>query len=96
MNAHNLDKLPPDALPLIKLIFEQMVVGWTNCYMVEVKLDNPIHHLEYGGPGLKTHGGSGSRDYAEHLKDNDWAVVHVDDEDWKALDIKAADPAKYV
>jgi hypothetical protein len=66
---------------MIALMFT-MVTGWTNTYMVEVRLDNPIKNMLEGGEGLDTHGGNGSKCYAKHIDDPDWAVVHFKDDDW--------------
>ena len=78
MAAQNLDKLNVQARNLIAFLFT-MPTGWTLTYMVEVKLDDPVHHLLEGGYGLERHGGNGSRCYAKHIDDDEWAVIHVDD-----------------
>ena len=87
MKSQNLNKLNKLDKALIAWMFANHVVGWTYCYMIEVKLDAPGRNILEGGDGLVTHGGNGSRDYAKHYQDSDWAVVHNEDEDWLALDI---------
>ena len=42
--AHNLDALNDDARALIACYFT-LPTGWTDTYMVEVRLDNPMEHL---------------------------------------------------
>ena len=86
MTAHNLDKLPEDARALVALFFDRIATGWTGTYMIEVKLDDPVSHLLEGGDGLHRHGGCGSRCYANYYNNPEWAVIHVDDEDWQTLD----------
>jgi len=81
MKSQNLDKLSQDAKNLIALMFT-MITGWTNAYMVEVCLNDPIKNLLEGGDGLETHGGNGSKCYAKHWNDENWAIVHYEDEDW--------------
>ena len=81
MKSQNLDKLSQEEKDMIALMFT-METGWTNTYMVEVKLDNPIHNMLEGGDGLETHGGNGSKCYAKHWDDLEWAIVHCEDEDW--------------
>jgi len=83
LNAHNLDKLTQEEKDMVALLFT-METGWTKTYMVEVKLDKPIKNMAYGGDGLHTHGGNGSRCYAHYTEDPDWAVIHVEDKDWVA------------
>jgi len=83
MTSQNLDKLSQDAKDLIALLFT-MQTGWTNTYMVEVKLDDPINNLLNGGDGLETHGGNRSKCYAKHWDNSEWAIVHYEDEDWLA------------
>jgi len=85
IDCQNLQKLSQEALDLIAYSFKNFMVGWTLCYMVEIRLDDPVHHILSGGPGLKTHGGNGSRHYANHYGDDDWAIIHVDDASWQAL-----------
>ena len=86
MRAHNLDKLNRLDRSLVAWMFANHVVGWTYCYMLEVKLDTPGKHILDGGDGMVTHGGNGSRSYAKHYGDPDWAIIHTEDEDWLALD----------
>lgn len=86
MNSQNLDKLNRLDRSLVHYMFNYHVVGWTYCYMVEVRLDTPGKHLLDGGDGLVVHGGNGSRRYAKHYGNDDWAVIHHEDEDWRALD----------
>jgi len=82
MTAHNLDKLTDEQKDLVALLFTTPC-GWTDTYMVEVKLDNPTKHMTEGGPGFSKHGGNGSRCYARHDGHPDWCVVHVNDvPDW--------------
>jgi hypothetical protein len=85
-DSQNIDRLPEEALALLAYGFRHLDVGWTKCYMFEVKLDDPVSHLTKGGEGLSTHGGGGSRHYAHHYGDDEWAVIHVDDAAWKAID----------
>ena len=80
--THNQHKLTADERGVIAWMFESLVVGWTKCYMVEVQLDNTMDWLLNGGSGLHTHGGNGSRCYAHHYDDSDWAVIHCKDADW--------------
>jgi hypothetical protein len=84
--AQNLDRLSDDVRALISYMFKYVSVGWTSCYMIEVKLDDPMKHLMDGGEGLSTHGGNGSTCYAYHLGDPDWAVIHCDSREWKELE----------
>jgi len=80
--THNQDKLTADERGVIAWMFDQMPVGWTKCYMVEVQIDDAMNRLLSGGNGLHTHGGNGSRCYAHHYDDPGWAVIHCDDADW--------------
>jgi hypothetical protein len=82
MKSQNLDKLSQEAKDMIALMFKEMITGWTNTYMIEVRLDDPINHMLFGGDGLETHGGNGSKCYAKHWDDPNWAVIHCQDEDW--------------
>jgi hypothetical protein len=81
MKSQNLNKLSQDEKDLIALLFT-MQTGWTNTYMVEVKLNDSINNLLGGGDGLETHGGNGSKCYAKHWDDPEWAIIHCEDEDW--------------
>jgi hypothetical protein len=81
MKSQNLDKLSQEEKDLIALLFT-MQTGWTNTYMVEVKLDNVINNLLDGGNGLENHGGNGSKCYTKHWGDPEWAIIHCEDEDW--------------
>jgi len=81
--TQNLDKLPPDALDLVALCFEHVIVwGIMPCNMIEVKLDDPIHHILEGGDGFRSHGGNGSGCYLHHAGDPEWAVVASFEEYW--------------
>lgn len=84
-DSWNLDKLSEEARSYIRAFFERVWVGWTLCYMVEVKLDDPINHLGDGGDGLIIHGGNGSRSYAKHYGDPEWSVIHCEDAAWMAI-----------
>lgn len=81
MYSQNLDKLSPEALDLIAVVMLQENFVWPHSYMIEVRLDDPVHHLLHGGEGLGVHAGGGSRHYAKYLGHPDWAVVHLEDED---------------
>ena len=89
MKSYNLDKLDPLSKLFITWMFENQIVGWTKCYMVEVKLDEPVEHLLNGGGGLTVHGGNGSKCYSKHFEEDDWACIHCEDEDWKELGLRA-------
>jgi hypothetical protein len=82
VKTQNQDMLNDIEKGLVAYAFERLIVGWTNCYMLEVRLDASALHILDGGDGLVTHGGNGSRCYAKHLGDPDWAVIHIEDEDW--------------
>jgi len=84
-DSQNSNGLSRDALNLIAWIFENKTVGWTKCYAVEVKLDDPIFHIIEGGDGLVTHGGNGSRDYYNNRNDQEWAIIHVEDVTWQSM-----------
>jgi len=81
-DSQNLAKLSDDAKALMAYAFGHHTTGWTLSYMIEVRLDDPVSHLFNGGDGLVMHGGNGSRKYAKHVGNDDWAVVHVDDAAW--------------
>jgi hypothetical protein len=83
MKSQNLNKLSQTEKDLIALTFD-IITGWTLTYMVEVKLDNVINNILDGGDNLIRHGGNGSKCYAKHWDDPGWAIIHIDDEDWKA------------
>lgn len=74
----NVDKLTDEQRDLVALLFTQEC-GWTLTYMVEVRLDDPIRHMLWGGNGLVVHGGGGSKHYAKHVDDPCWAIVHTAD-----------------
>jgi hypothetical protein len=78
MDAQNLDALTDEQCDLVALFFT-LPTGWTNTYMVEIRLDDPTFHLLNGGDGLVRHGGNGSRCYAKHFGDPNWCIVHLDD-----------------
>ena len=67
MKSQNLNKLNKLDKALIAWMFANHVVGWTYCYMIEVKLDAPGRNILEGGDGLVTHGGNGSRSYGKQL-----------------------------
>jgi hypothetical protein len=85
--AQNLDKLNEDTKALIAYIFNKIYVGWTLCYMVEVKLDDPVNNLL--NDRNIVHGGNGSPHYAQHIGDNDWAVIHCDNVEWQNINSEA-------
>jgi len=89
MKAQNLDKLTQEQQDMIALYFTMPIMFWPNHYMIEVRLDDPSCHLLKGGDGLVTHGGDGSRCYARHYGDDNWAVVHNEDEDVRDWDVPA-------
>lgn len=82
MRSQNLDKLSQDARNMVAYLFTTPT-GWTATYMIEVKLDDPIGHL-WSGDDCIGHGGNGSKCYAKHWGDPEWAVIHIEDEDWLA------------
>lgn len=81
-DSQNLDKLPDEAKAMIAYAFREVTVGWTLAYMIEVRLDDPVTNLGEGGDGLVLHGGNGSRSYAKHCGEEDWAIVHREDAAW--------------
>lgn len=46
---------------------------------VEIKLDNQIRNLLFGGDGFILHKGSDSLHYFQHLEDKDWAILFPND-----------------
>ena len=93
MVAQNLEKLTAEQADLIALFFT-LPTGWTNTYMVEVRLDDPTYHLLNGGGGLCRHGGNGSRCYTKHAGESGWCIVHQEDvSEWdiEAMATRAAD-----
>jgi len=87
-HAQNLDRLTADQQDLVAL-YMALPTGWTSTYMVEVRLDDPERNILKGGDGLVTHGGNGSRRYAKHYGDPDWAVIHYEDQEVLAWDMPA-------
>lgn len=77
--TYNIDKLPLEAVGAIILLLRGKIRGCKRAYMVEVKLDDPMKHIEEGDEFFIIHR---SRDQyksqAKHLWQNDWAVIHKD------------------
>ena len=91
-DSWNLDKLSFTEQCLIAYMFNYVMIGWTLCYMVEVRLANSFRNLLEGGKNnLIVHGGNGSKDYADHYGNDEWAVIHCDDEAFKSLGITDVD-----
>ena len=96
MKAQNLDKLTQEEQELLAALMIAPNCIWPDSYMIEVRLDNPIDNLLNGGDGLHVHAGGGSRCYAHNYGNQDWAIVHIEDEDvadwdWKAMSDRACD-----
>ena len=47
---------------------------------LEVRLDDPAHHILHGGDGLVAHSDTTADEAYEHLDDPDWAVFRIDAE----------------
>ena len=75
--THNLDKLPLEAVGMIHFLFEGKIEGFENAYMVEIKLDDPIKHIEEGDEFFIIHQSTDQyQSHAEHKWDEEWAVMH--------------------
>ena len=91
--SQNLEQLSNDEKNLIAACMLQQNFLWPSSYMIEVKLDGDVERtLLYGGDSskLSVHAGGGSRHYAKHYGDPEWAIVHVEDEnvvgwDWNEM-----------
>jgi hypothetical protein len=87
-DAQNIDKLTRVELGLLAMLFT-LPTGLGICHCIEVRLDDPAHHMLYDGPGIVHHGGNDSRNYAKHYDDDEWAVVRYDAPAWLAMDQEA-------
>jgi len=93
MKSQNLDRLTSDQRNLLAYLMTLPLYFWPCTYMIEVRLDDPTKNLLEGEDGLHRHAGNGSRDYARHYGDPDWAIVHIHDEDVRDWDWKAMSEA---
>ena len=87
-HAQNFDQLNDDAKALIVYLMSRPNFVWPDSYMIEVRLDNPVHNILFNDDEgkLHRHAGGGSRHYAKHYGDDDWAVIHIEDPEWNELD----------
>lgn len=99
MKSQNLERLNANERDVLATLMLMQHSLWPQSYMVEVRLDEPMKHLLDGGDGLHRHGGNGSRCYAHHYGDPDWAIVHIEDEDvqdwdWATMAARGAEYAR--
>lgn len=77
--TNNIDKLPLEVVGIFNVLFKGEIEGFEDAYMVEVKLDDPIKHVKDGDEFFIIHQDIAQYKYhAEHMWDNDWAVMHKD------------------
>ncbi len=75
--TYNIDKLPLEILAMINILFKGEIKGFEDVYMVEIKLDDPVKHIEQGGEGFIIHVGSNQyQSQAKHLWQDEWCVIH--------------------
>jgi hypothetical protein len=86
MITQNLDKLEDRIKAIISWSMQRLYAYDFGVpmlpYMIEVKLDNPLAHLLNGGD-MVSHRGNGSKCYAKHSGDPEWAIIHFEDEDFQ-------------
>ena len=79
MPTCNIDKLPLEAVGMIYMLFQEKIEGFENAYMVEIKLDDPIKHIEEGDEFFIIHQNINQyKSNAKHQCDYDWSVIHKD------------------
>ncbi len=77
--TNNIDKLPLEAIGMFNILFQGKIEGFEDAYMVEVKIDDPIKHIEDGDEFFIIHQNMPQyQHHAEHLWDKNWAVMHKD------------------
>lgn len=77
--TQNVDKLPLEVVGMIHLLFQGKIDGFDDAYMVEIKLDDPIKHIEEGDEFFIIHQSLDQyKIHAEYRYDYDWAVIHKD------------------
>lgn len=87
--SQNIEKLPHAVLGAIAVTLSGKVLKLEDVYMVEIKLDDPMKHIQDQDDGLVLHTElSGGKATAEHLHDPEWAIIHKDDKDWRMLDTR--------
>ena len=75
--TYNVDKLPLEVVAMINLLFKGELEGFEDAYMVEVKINEPLKHIEEGNEFFIIHNGSHQyQSCAQHLWDEEWAVLH--------------------
>lgn len=75
--TYNIDKLPLEVVGMLNVLFKGKIEGFENAYMVEIKLDDPIKHIEEGDEFFIIHSSIDQYESnAEHCWDYDWAVIH--------------------
>ncbi len=82
--SQNIAALPIEAIGFIATIFTGNVPGYEAAYMVELKIDDPLQHIQNGDNSFIIHtGAAGYKSNAKYLLDRDWAVIHRDDMIWR-------------
>jgi len=75
----NIDKLPLEVVGMAHFMFEGKLEGFEDAYMIEIKLDDPIKHIEEGDEFFIIHQSIDQyKSHAEHIWDKDWATIHKD------------------
>ena len=75
--TNNIDKLPLEAVGMIHFLFKEKLEGFEKAYMVEIKLDDPIKHIEDGDEFFIIHQSIDEyQSSAEHKWEKDWAIIH--------------------
>jgi len=75
--THNVDKLPLEVVAMVNLLLKGEIEGLEDAYMVEIKLDDPLKHIEEGNEFFIIHtSGDQYQSHAEHAWDPEWAVLH--------------------
>lgn len=86
MSTQNLDKLNDDVKAAISWSMQRLYTDYFGIlaapYMIEVAHNAPLRHLLNGGD-MVSHRGNGSKCYAKHVGDPDWAIVHLEDKNWQ-------------
>ena len=73
----NVDKLPLEVVGMLIFLFKGETEGFEDAYMVEIKLDDPIKHIEEGDEFFIIHSSIDQYEsHAEHRWKEDWAVIH--------------------
>jgi len=75
--THGIDRLPLEVVGIFNILFKGKIEGFENAYMVEIKLDDPIKHIEEGGDSFIIHQSLDQyQSHAQHIGDYDWAIIH--------------------